>query len=152
MTALIQAWEKGFSASATCEASLTKTSQSSVGMSSSQATIHLPSLPVQRVSETVPPREENNRTQDTNAGTEVSIINEEESSECTASIDLDPIGNSSSSSLNEPDTSTSQDVIITTTTTTSETETGHKMITRSKTRIVKPNPRYALLTQQAHKL
>ncbi|KAG7603710.1 Reverse transcriptase RNA-dependent DNA polymerase [Arabidopsis thaliana x Arabidopsis arenosa] len=62
---------------------------------------------------------------------------DEQRPECTASLDLDPIGNSVASSSSDQEQSTS-DVIKT-------TESTHPMVTRSKTGISKPNKRIKLL-------
>lgn len=61
---------------------------------------------------------------------------ERQSSECTVSLDLDHIGNSSNLSTTSVDLSTSS------------APTGHAMTTRSKAGIIKPNPRYAMLSHK----
>jgi len=65
----------------------------------------------------------------------------EECSECTASFDLDPIGNSALSSSPRHDQLTSSIPRA-------ATESTHPMTTRLKKGIIKPNQRYALLTHK----
>ncbi|CAB78643.1 reverse transcriptase like protein [Arabidopsis thaliana] len=97
----------------------------------------------------------------------LSTVASEESSECTESINLLPIGNSSSSLANRTDnadtsplqeaatetnSSTVQEAAESTTSSTMQepasNQSTHPMITRSKKGITKPNPRYGLLTHK----
>ena len=93
----------------------------------------------------------------------VSTVEEERSSGCTEGLDPFPIGNSFSSSSTSSDTSEVQDTAVESlnqdlsapissssepAVTTQEAQSTHPMITRQKSGIRKPNPRYALLTHK----
>ncbi|KAG7533176.1 Reverse transcriptase RNA-dependent DNA polymerase [Arabidopsis thaliana x Arabidopsis arenosa] len=81
-------------------------------------------------------------SQENDAVPESSSKGNEECTECTASSDLVPIGNSAPSLSPRPENSVSSSILPST------TESIHPMTTRLKKGIVKPNPRYALLTHK----